>query len=93
MQPVNARPGRGNLAPPPCEEFSGYRLIPLAHPIGPWQILATCPRGLLLVAVVSEAWPALGVLYGAPPSFPMVTRRLLHHWAPARPLPEALSLA
>ena len=43
-------------------QAAGYRLIPLAHPIGPWQILATCPRGLLLVAVVSEAWQALGVL-------------------------------
>jgi hypothetical protein len=58
--------------------------------VGPWQILATCPRGLLLVAV--EEWRALGVLYGAPPSFPMVTRRLLHHWTPDKPLPAALSL-
>lgn len=87
-------PGAGveSLAPPPGEESSGYRLIPLAHPIGPWQILATCPRGLLLVAVVSEAWPALGVLYATPPSFPMVTRRLLHHWPPDKPLPDALAL-
>jgi hypothetical protein len=90
----------GPLAPNPEDHVSrsavivqaaGYRLIPLAHPIGPWQILATCPRGLLLVAVVDEAWPALGVRYGAPPSFPMVTRRLLHHWMPERPLPTALA--
>lgn len=70
----------------------GYRLIPLLHPIGPWQILATCTQGLLLVSVVRE-WPGttLGLVYGFPPSFPVNTRRLIHRWTD-KPLPDALSL-
>jgi hypothetical protein len=74
-------------------QASGYRLVPITHPIGPWAILAVCSQGLLLVGVVREAWPStMGGLWGHPASFPVNTRRLIHKWAPDAPLPETLTL-
>jgi hypothetical protein len=74
-------------------QASGYRLVPITHPIGPWAILAVCSQGLLLVGVVREAWPStMGGLWGHPASFPVNTRRLIHKWTADAPLPEALTL-
>jgi hypothetical protein len=74
-------------------QAAGYRLIPLEHSIGPWGLLGTCSQGLLLVAIVRDAWPAtLGAVWGHPASFPVNTRRLIHCWKPDAALPEALSL-
>jgi hypothetical protein len=74
-------------------QAAGYRLIPLAHAIGPWAILGACSQGLLLVAIVRDAWPATGGgLWGHPAGWPVNTRRLIHHWIADKLLPEALSL-
>ena len=70
---------------------AGYRLVPLLHPVGPWQLLGVSPQGLLLLAVVTE-FQALGLLYGAVPGWPHFTRRLLHRWPPGADWPETLSL-
>lgn len=74
-------------------QAAGYRLIPLEHSIGPWGLLGTCSQGLLLVAIVREAWPStMGGLWGHPASFPVNTRRLIHCWKADTALPEALTL-
>jgi hypothetical protein len=74
-------------------QAAGYQLVPLRHSIGPWGLLATCSQGLLLVAIVREAWPStMGGLWGHPASFPVNTRRLIHCWKADAALPEALSL-
>ena len=73
-------------------QASGYYLVPLSRPIGPWSILAVCGQGFLLVSVVRDVWPStLGHLWGHPPGWPVNTRRLIHLWTD-KPLPEALSL-
>jgi hypothetical protein len=74
-------------------QAAGYRLVPLAHSIGPWALLGVCSQGLLLLSIVRDAWPStMGTAWGHPPSFPVNTRRLIHLWKPDAPLPEALSL-
>ena len=71
-------------------EAAGYRLLPLREPIGPWQLLAVDPRGVLLLAVVEGACPA-GVAFGVPGAFPRQTKCLVHVWEPDAALPKTLS--
>lgn len=74
-------------------QAAGYRMIPLAHPVGPWALLGTCSQGLILCAVVRDHYPeTLGVALGLPAGWPIYVRRLLHVWKADAPLPEALSL-
>jgi hypothetical protein len=74
-------------------QAAGYRMIPLAHAIGPWALLGTCTQGLVLCAVVRDHYPdTLGVALGLPAGWPIYVRRLVHVWKPDAPLPEALSL-
>ncbi len=50
-------------------QAAGYQLLPLRHSIRPWGRLGVCSQGLLLVAVVREAWPStMGGLRGHPAS-------------------------
>jgi len=74
-------------------QAAGVRLVPLAHPIGPWQLLGVSSQGLVLVAVVGADWPPhLGMVYGHPAGWPLNTRRVLHHYPPDAILPDVLSL-
>ena len=74
-------------------EAAGCQLLPLAHAIGPWPLVGVTPAGLILCAVVAEAWPAdLGIRYGPLSGWPPTTRRLLHHWRPDAPWPVVLAL-
>jgi hypothetical protein len=71
---------------------SGHRLVPITSNIGPWQLLAVYPHGLVLLAVVEE-WPGgLGVLYGALPGWPAFTRRILHRYPAGADWPETMAL-
>ena len=75
-------------------EAAGFHLVPLSHPLGPWQLLAVSPQGLLLLHICQgDDWPStLGVLFGAPPFWPVSTRRLLHRWIAGEPWPAVLAL-
>ena len=74
-------------------EAAGCRLIQLAHAIGPWAILATCPWGLTAWCVVREHRPELlGPVWSLPEGWPVSTRRMVHVWKADAPLPEALTL-
>jgi len=74
-------------------QAAGFRLIPLLHPIGPWQLLAASPQGLLLVSVLTGGWPELlGPLWALPAGWPFGSRRLVHRWPPDAMLPDSLAL-
>ena len=74
-------------------EAAGFRLVPLSHPIAPWQLLGVSPQGLMLCHVCRGDWPStLGVLFGFPPGLPLSTRRLLHKWTDGEPWPAVRAL-
>jgi hypothetical protein len=71
----------------------GFSLIPLAQPIaGAWDLLAVSPRGLTLIAAVSETPTLMGTTYGAVPGWPAGTVRLILVWGDGV-LPTAITLA
>lgn len=72
-------------------EAVGFTLLPLAQPIGPWPLLAVSPRGLTVVAPVSERPTLPGVSYGELPGWPAGTVRLVLVWGDG-PLPTAVTL-
>jgi hypothetical protein len=71
----------------------GFSLIPLAKPIaGAWDLLAVSPRGLTLIAAVSEKPNLMGTTYGAVPGWPAGTVRLILVWGDGV-LPTAITLS
>src|SRR5579864_2531877 len=71
----------------------GFSLIPLATPIaGAWDLLAVSPRGLTLIAAVSEKPNLLGTTYRAVPGWPASTVRLILVWGDGA-LPTAITLS
>lgn len=73
-------------------ESVGFALIPLAHPVGVWPLLAVSPRGLTVVAPVTEKPNLMGGTYSVPAGWPAGTVRLILIWD-AGPLPRALTLS
>ena len=69
----------------------GFQLVPLAHPVGAWPLLAVSPRGLTLVTVVPERPNVMGTTYQVPAGWPAGTVRLILVWPEADPLPTALT--
>jgi hypothetical protein len=73
-------------------EAVGFNLVPLAAPIAhTWHLLAVSPRGLTLIAAVTEDPNLVGHRYGMLPGWPAGTVRLIHVWTDA-PLPRAITL-
>jgi hypothetical protein len=72
-------------------QAAGYRSLPLAHPIGSWQILAVNGRGLLLAACCKE-WPKDLARFGLPANFPAGTTKILHKWGNTA-LPETQAVS
>jgi len=70
----------------------GFQLVPLAHPVGAWPLLAVSPRGLTLVAVVDERPNLMGGTYQVPAGWPARTVRLILVWPDTEPLPKAITL-
>ena len=71
----------------------GFSLVPLATPIaGTWDLLAVSPRGLTLIAAVSEKPNLMGTTYGAVPGWPAGTVRLILVWGDGV-LPTAITLS
>jgi hypothetical protein len=58
-------------------ESVGFRLVPLAHPIGAWPLLAVSPRGLTMVCPVREKPNLMGATYTVPAGWPAGTVRLV----------------
>ena len=73
-------------------EAVGFQLVPLAHPVGAWPLLAVSPRGLTVVAPVTEKPALTGTTYSVPAGWPAGTVRLILVWG-AGPLPQALTLS
>lgn len=73
-------------------ESVGFRLVPLAHPVGVWPLLAVSPRGLTVVVPVTEPPNLLGGTYQVPAGWPTGTVGLVLIWG-AGPLPKALTLS
>jgi hypothetical protein len=69
----------------------GFQLVPLAHPVGVWPLLAVSPRGLTLATPVTEPPNLMGATYQVPAGWPLGTVRLLLIWG-AGPLPSAITL-
>lgn len=72
-------------------EAVGFQLVPLAHPVGVWPLLAVSPRGLTVVAPMTEKPNVMGAAYQVPAGWPAGTVRLILIWGDG-PLPRALSL-
>ena len=70
----------------------GLQIVPLAHPIGAWPLLAVSLRGLTLVTVVDERPNLMGTTYQVPAGWPGGTVRLILVWPEADPLPKAITL-
>jgi hypothetical protein len=73
-------------------ESVGFQLVPLAHPVGPWPLLAVSPRGLTVVAPVTETPNLMGGTYTVPAGWPATTVRLILIWGDGA-LPRALTLS
>lgn len=72
-------------------ESVGFQLVPLAHPVGAWPLLAVSPWGLTVVAPVTEKPNLRGATYSVPAGWPAGTVGLILIWS-ADPLPKALTL-
>jgi hypothetical protein len=72
-------------------ESVGFQLVPLAHPVGAWPLLAVSPRGLTLAAPLTEKPNLMGGTYQVPAGWPAGTVRLILVWG-AEPLPKAITL-
>jgi len=75
-------------------QCAGYRVIPLAEPIGGvWHVLAVNGHHLLLVAVSRGAVATDNVRHGHPHSFPSWTTRLIHRWHGDEALPAVQAVS
>jgi hypothetical protein len=72
-------------------EATGFQLVPLAHPVGAWPLLAVSPRGLTLATAVTEKPNLMGGTYSVPAGWPTGTVRLILVWGDG-PLPTAITL-